>query len=250
MKEKQKYKTWFSFAENGTYAGDEPNFFDITNHQWYKDLMLSFPEIKDEFLKANEEVFIPYYNKTFTEKAESWKIIPLVFWRKPNQKNLKLFPKTAAIIKTIPEIASCAFSKLDPYTRIKPHTGDANVMYRVHFPIIVPSSLPACGFKVKEESISWQEGKPIAFCDAHLHEAWNETESERIVLILDIIRPEFEQQTDLIAAKIHNTLFFQFMLQKTSILHHTPRFIRKCLMTFPIVISYPYVLVHRSKLFR
>lgn len=241
---------WFSFAENGKFEGNDPGFFDISQQPWFSILENEFPAIKSEFLKANEEIFIPYYNKTFANKAENWKIIPLIFWRKPKIANLKHFPKTEAVIKGIPSIVSCAFSKLSPNTIIKPHTGDSNVMFRVHLPLIVPASLPDCGFKVNDEAISWEEGKPIAFCDAHEHQAWNETDQDRIILILDIIRPEFEQKTDLIAAKMHNTLFFQFMLQKTPILNHTPRLIRKLLMTLPVIFSYPYVLYQRKRLFK
>lgn len=243
-------KMWFSFAENDSYIGNEPNFFDITSQPWFSKLELEFPSIKLEFQKANKEIFIPYYNKTFASKAENWRIIPLVFWRKPKTKNLSHFPTTQAIIRQIPSIVSCAFSKLEPNTSIKPHIGDSNVMYRVHLPLIVPASQPECGFKVKEEEVSWEEGKPIAFCDAHLHEAWNQTDSERIILILDIIRPEYESKTDLIAAKMQNALFFQFLLQKTPILHHTPRFIRKLMMNIPLLLSYPYVLIQKSRFFR
>ncbi len=250
MNKIQQHKMWFSFAENGAYEGSEPSFFDISNEPWYDKLTTSFPMIKEEFMKANEEIFIPYYNKTFASKADNWKIIPLLFWRSPKQKNLQHFPVTEEVIKSIPSIASCAFSKLKPNTQIRPHTGDANLMYRVHLPLIVPSSLPACGFKVKNEETSWEEGTPFAFCDAHEHEAWNNTNQDRIVLILDIIRPEFEEKTDLIAAKMHNTLFFQFILQKTPILAHMPRFIRKCMMNLPVVFSYPYVLIKRNRFFR
>lgn len=243
-------KIWFSFIENGAYIGSEPNFFDISEQPWFEELQKAFPAIKSEFQNANKDIFIPYYNQTFANEPENWKIMPLIFWRKPNLKNLEHFPTTTQVIKNIPFITSCAISKLKANSKIKPHTGDSNVMFRIHFPLIVPSALPNCGFRVKDKTVPWEEGVPIAFCDAHLHEAWNETEKDRIILILDVIRPEFASKTDLIVAKMRNALFFQFLFQKTSILEHTPKFIRKCMMIFPLIFSYPFVLYQKKKLFK
>jgi beta-hydroxylase len=36
---------------------------------------------------------------------------------------------------------------------------------------------------------SWEEGKSLVFDDSHLHEAWNDSDSYRVVLFVDLLRP-------------------------------------------------------------
>ena len=84
-------------------------------------------------------------------------------WGVEYSKNAASFPFTKSLIEEIPFVASASFSKLEPETKIKKHTGDSNIMYRVHIPLIVPGSLPECGFKVLDESVSWELGSAFAF---------------------------------------------------------------------------------------
>ena len=56
----------------------------------------------------------------------------------------------------------------------------------MHLPLIVP---PGCGFRVGAERREWQEGKAFVFDDTFEHEAWNDSDVPRAVLILDIWSP-------------------------------------------------------------
>jgi aspartyl/asparaginyl beta-hydroxylase (cupin superfamily) len=78
------------------------------------------------------------------------------------------------------------FSLLRPHTRIPPHTGVTNTRAIVHLPLIVP---PGCGFRVGGETREWVEGRPFAFDDTIEHEAWNNSDQLRAVLILDVWNP-------------------------------------------------------------
>lgn len=228
-------KIWFSFSSNGAYNGSEPPFFDIEHTNWYKLLKNNYLSIQKELLTADEQKFIPYYNRTFANQPTNWKILPFKFWLLNYKKNQKKFPITTNIVKQIPYLVSASFSQLSKQTQLKPHTGDSNAMYRVHLPLLVPAKLPDCGFKVLDNELSWHEGVPFAFCDAHLHLAWNNTNEKRIVLILDIIRPEFQHKTKWISAQMLASLLIQYTLQKTTILQHVPAPIRKWMMnTFAV----------------
>jgi beta-hydroxylase len=35
----------------------------------------------------------------------------------------------------------------------------------------------------------WEEGRSLAFDDTYLHEVWNDTDEERVVLFVDFARP-------------------------------------------------------------
>ena len=78
------------------------------------------------------------------------------------------------------------FSILEPRTRIPPHVGSNNCRLVVHLPLIIP---PGCGFRVGAETRDWEPGKAFVFDDTIEHEAWNDSDDWRAVLILDIWNP-------------------------------------------------------------
>jgi aspartate beta-hydroxylase len=81
---------------------------------------------------------------------------------------------------------TAVFSILDARTRIPPHSGVNNARLIVHVPLIVP---PGCGFRVGAETRGWEPGNAFVFDDTFEHEAWNDSDVPRAVLILDIWNP-------------------------------------------------------------
>ena len=75
------------------------------------------------------------------------------------------------------------FSLLAPRTRIPPHTGVANTRLVCHLPLIVPDS---CGFRCGETIREWRIGEAFVFDDTIEHEAWNDSDQLRVVLIIDL----------------------------------------------------------------
>lgn len=110
----------------------------------------------------------------------------------PNQPVLDRCPATAAALATVPgahipgRAPSAFFSMLRPRTRIPPHTGVTNTRAIVHLPLIIP---PGCGFRVGGETRAWEEGKAFVFDDTIEHEAWNDSDALRAVLIFDVWNP-------------------------------------------------------------
>lgn len=83
------------------------------------------------------------------------------------------------------------FSLLKAGARIAAHTGMFNTRLVCHLPLIVP---PNCRFRVGNEIREWQEGKLFIFNDTIEHEAWNDSDEDRVVLIFDIWRPELSDR--------------------------------------------------------
>jgi aspartyl/asparaginyl beta-hydroxylase (cupin superfamily) len=79
------------------------------------------------------------------------------------------------------------FSLLKPRTRIPAHNGVTNSRLVTHLPLIVPEG---CGFRVGGETRKWVPGKAWVFDDTIEHEAWNESDRLRVVLIFDIWHPD------------------------------------------------------------
>lgn len=78
------------------------------------------------------------------------------------------------------------FSVLKPRTRIPPHTGVTNARLVVHLPLIVP---PDCVYRVGNDAREWVEGKAWVFDDTIEHEAQNNSDRVRVVLIFDVWNP-------------------------------------------------------------
>lgn len=88
----------------------------------------------------------------------------------------------------VPERApTIMFSLLRPRSRIPPHTGMLNTRFICHLPLIVP---PGGALRVGSETREWQVGQLMVFDDTVEHEAWNDSDHDRLVLIFDVWRPE------------------------------------------------------------
>ena len=83
------------------------------------------------------------------------------------------------------------FSVLQPKTRIPPHTGVANFRLVVHLPLVLPDG---CGFRVGGEQRAWRLGEAWVFDDTIEHEAWNDSDQMRIILICDIWSPRLSAE--------------------------------------------------------
>lgn len=78
------------------------------------------------------------------------------------------------------------FSVLAPRTRIPPHTGETNARVIVHLPLVVPEN---CLYRVGFEQRRWEVGKVLIFDDTIEHEARNDSDELRVVLIFDVWNP-------------------------------------------------------------
>jgi aspartate beta-hydroxylase len=115
-------------------------------------------------------------------------------WRegRPIHDHLARCPRTAELLSTlpladVPEHAPTAFfSVLDAKSRIPPHTGVTNTRVIAHLPLVVP---PGCGFRAGSETRAWRPGHAWVFDDSLEHEAWNESDVPRGILIFDVWNP-------------------------------------------------------------
>jgi len=101
-------------------------------------------------------------------------------------------PQTAAALEGLPLMRlrehgpEVCFSVLTPGTRIMPHYGVTNSRVVVHLPLVVP---PDCALRVGGEIHAWREGQAVSFDDTFEHEAWNNSDQVRTVLIIDAWNP-------------------------------------------------------------
>ena len=114
-------------------------------------------------------------------------------------------PKTVAAMAGVPlekvkgRAPFVLFSKLAPGTWIRPHTGYFNTRLVCHLPLIIP---PRCSIRVGNETRGWEMGKAMVFNDSINHEARNDSNETRVVLIFNIWRPELDDDERRLVAKL------------------------------------------------
>jgi len=82
---------------------------------------------------------------------------------------------------------SVLFSLLRPGAHIPPHTGEVNTRLICHLPLVVPEK---CRFRVGNDIRTVVEGKAWVFDDTIEHEAWNDSDRTRVILLFEVWRPE------------------------------------------------------------
>ena len=193
-------------------------FHDRAAFAWLDIAEAATEEVAREFeqlLAAGLTDFAPYVANPAGTPLNQWQELnhskrwsALHLWRdgKPLAEPLAKCPSTAALLArlplaNIPEHAPTAFfSVLDPRTRIPAHTGVTNVRLVVHLPLRVP---PGCGFRVGSETRVWQRGQAWVFDDTIEHEAWNDSDEPRGILIFDIWNPYLsEAERELVSLAI------------------------------------------------
>jgi aspartate beta-hydroxylase len=178
-------------------------FFDRAAFPWLDPIEAAADEIRDEFLDilAGEEGFTPYItyppdvpHNQWVELNNSprWSAFHLEKMGKRVDENAAKCPRTMKALAGAPQpdqpgrTPASMFSLLKPKTRIPPHNGVTNSRLVTHLALIVPEG---CGFRVGNETRQWVPGKAWVFDDTIEHEAWNDSEKLRVVLIFDIWHP-------------------------------------------------------------
>jgi len=178
-------------------------FFERRDFPWLDGIEAGTDAIRDEFLQvlATEEGFTPYISypddvpqNQFAELNNSprWSAFHLYKMGRLVEENAARCPTTMRLLDGAPQpeqqgrTPAAMFSLLKPMTRIPPHTGVTNVRLVTHVPLIVPER---CGFRVGNDTRQWVPGKAWVFDDTIEHEAWNDSDKLRVVLIFDIWHP-------------------------------------------------------------
>jgi aspartyl/asparaginyl beta-hydroxylase (cupin superfamily) len=178
-------------------------FYDPADFAWVAALEAAMPAIRAEAeaVLADRAGVAPYVEAPKDRPAKPhsllddprWSAFHLYQGGEPVAANAARCPATMAAIKDlpIPVIARhspmALFSILEPGTHIKPHNGMLNTRLICHLPLIVPAG---CRLRVGNHSRAVEAGKMLIFDDSIEHEAWNNGDAIRVILLFEIWRPE------------------------------------------------------------
>jgi len=175
--------------------------FDNTQIPWVSALESAFGDIKAEYEAAasDESAMTPYVpaNTPSRDWAKlrgtlDWSVI-YRFKDSRSTDHIRKFPKTLAALEKTDLVRiggvpmEVFFSRLTPGAHIPPHFGLTNTRLTVHLPLIIPET---CAIRVGKDECVWRPGEIIAFDDSFEHEAWNRSDSDRVVLIFEAHHPD------------------------------------------------------------
>jgi aspartyl/asparaginyl beta-hydroxylase (cupin superfamily) len=179
-------------------------FFDRACFPWLPQLESATDIIREELagvLRGDAAEFAPYIQFPPEAPTNQWAQLnhspdwsTYFLWRDGVRQddNCARCPQTAALLESLPMASqsgyspTAMFSVLSPRTHIPPHTGSTNVRLITHLPLILPEN---CRFRVGPTTRDWSMGEAWVFDDTIEHEAWNDSDQLRVILIFDVWNP-------------------------------------------------------------
>jgi aspartate beta-hydroxylase len=179
-------------------------FFPREHFPWLAALEAASSDMRAEFERVfseDQNQLEPYIAYPDDVPLDQWKELnrsrrwsAFFLWRdgQPLEANLARCPRTAEVLASVPlhnvprHAPTAFFSILDAHTHIPAHTGVTNTRVTVHVPLVLPGD---CRFRVGSETRAWRYGEAWVFDDSIEHEAWNDSDLPRAILIFDAWNP-------------------------------------------------------------
>ena len=179
-------------------------FFDREDFDWAPAMEAQTAAVQAELRRVIDEDgggFEPYVQTLPDEPAgqfapldrnPDWSAYFLWKHGQRIEEHARRCPATMAALDAVPQIhihhraPAALFSALKPHTHIPAHNGATNCRLTVHLPLIVPEH---CRFRVGNHVRTWTPGELLIFDDTIEHEAWNDSDHLRVVMIFDVWHP-------------------------------------------------------------
>ena len=174
---------------------------------WVAELERAAPQMRAEIERvlADDQGVEPYVQEEARRASRghsllndaSWSAFHLFRNGERVQENVARCPLITRLLELLPiprierRSPMALISILKPGTHIPPHHGMLNTRLICHVPLVVPNG---CRLRVGAETRDVVEGQAMIFDDSFEHEAWNEGDSVRAVLLFEIWRPEISEE--------------------------------------------------------
>ena len=177
-------------------------FWDTTDFDWAAFLEKKYPEIRKEFDRVNADmqtlkekgnnIWAGALTEDASSYGEGWKTLVLMNRGRWDQVNVKLFPKTSKAVHDsgIPA-TEIFFACMTGPSEIKKHTDFTNFVLTSHLAVDIPySGENKCRISVGDETREWINGKVMVFDTSLLHDAVNESDRLRYILMFRLWHPD------------------------------------------------------------
>jgi aspartyl/asparaginyl beta-hydroxylase (cupin superfamily) len=190
-----------------------------THPSWCRQLEDHFPEILEDYqrLRQSARGWSKVGSGDRGSGQDDHRVVAGQGWSEyvlfgtGEQEGVEAASRTRTLIRQIvPDAVSLAqqgggeviFSRLAPHTHIQAHCGPTNLRWTAHLGLVVPQRSSSsrksgedrldtqCQIRVGTYWHHWDPGKILLFDDSFEHEVRNDTDEERIVLLLRLWHPQ------------------------------------------------------------
>jgi beta-hydroxylase len=125
---------------------------------------------------------------------DGWRRMYIKWYSDIDPEARRRCPITSALVESCPEVQLAMFSILEPGSEIPPHFGPYKGCLRYHLGLDVPGE-PGCSIQVGDSDVCnppyiWEDGRDVLFDDTFRHHVRNRTASRRVILFMDVLRPQ------------------------------------------------------------
>jgi aspartyl/asparaginyl beta-hydroxylase (cupin superfamily) len=213
------------FRIYGDYVGREPAFWDADDFPWVETLRRAFPVVREEFedhVRRRGRALRP--NRIADDvQLTGWLGVNFFTCLRRYERNCRAFPRTVAMLESIPNLCSAFLNLLEPHSYLPPHFGEANLFHRAHLGVVVPGGVDECGMEVDGERHGWTEGEVFVFNDARRHHVWNRSDRPRVVLIVDVLKPQYGEATARTCGRVLGSIALMYLHSRIATLRRLPR---------------------------
>jgi beta-hydroxylase len=147
------------------------------------ELELNYEQLKEEFYRVSSEEDFVEYPLIHLYKF-GWDVVGLKYEGINVSIHHKKYPVLSTIVRKYDSIIRLAgYSRLKSKAVIGLHR-DYQHEVTLHLSITIPKG--DCVFRMADVSTKWEEGKTHFFYSHDPHDAWNLTDEDRIILIMDV----------------------------------------------------------------
>ena len=181
-------------------------FWDTKDFVWCQELQSKYKAIRNEFLKVtdNMEALQRKGNNIWagalTDDAGSygkgWRTLVLMNRGQWDPVNTNLFPVTAKAVRDsgCPAV-EVFFASMKGGSKIEPHTDFTNFVLTSHLGVKIPASGEnKCRLTVGDTTNQWLDGDVMLFDTSIQHDAINESDETRYILMLRVWHPDLSEK--------------------------------------------------------
>ena len=139
-----------------------------------------------EFSNFSEKELLSYLRNNYgtIDSNNKWRLFGLITNGKRIPESASKCKKTVDMLLKIPNLKNAGFSLLESNSKTDIHRGFDSSFYRFHLPLLIPNN--KCYFWSMGFYKYWNE--PLMFKDTLYHGSWNNSNSHRYILIIDLYK--------------------------------------------------------------
>jgi aspartyl/asparaginyl beta-hydroxylase (cupin superfamily) len=177
-------------------------FWNPDDFGWTNSLKSKYKQIRKEFDAVNADmerlqqegnnIWAGALTEDAAAYGDGWKTLVLMDRGRWDPENANLFPNTAKAVRDCGVPATeVFFACMKGPSKISPHTDFTNFVLTSHLALDIPySGENKCNISVGDETHEWINGNVLLFDTSLVHDAVNDSDQMRYILMLRIWHPD------------------------------------------------------------